>query len=588
MIKARIPAQNKSANLKSYEDTCPYFTWEDVEKEFSWYGPDINTDHGTNQNSARMNIIAESIDRWAADAEQCAHDALVFSKGGHVQTYSYQQLKIKSCQWAAMLKEYEFKAGDRLIILLPPCPEIFFAMAACARMGVIFCPVFSSSSFYELEIRLESTSPRGILTLPDLVEKISYEFAGQIQHIFLTQGPAPGLFPNEVLIAGKPEQMPSEFEPEMLPGDAPLYLIYTSGSTRPPKGVIHTHREMTGMLASARWVLDVQANAVLWTDADPAWVTGTVYGAFAPWLCGVTSFVQGDPFTAANWYWTLEKFKVSVWYTTPKIIRDLTEAGDDLPSRYDLSALRHIASVGAPLIPDLLYWVKEHLKCIPHDTWWMTETGIICIANLLCNDIKPGSIGKPLPGIKAAILDENGKSLPPLSLGELAIKCPWPGLTSGLWQDNDRFQRYFTEDGWFLTGDIALEDEEGYFYHQGRNDDLLKAGGDKVIGPFEIEQVLCIHPSVAEAAVISKGSEPGKGISYLKAFITLKKGYIQSTRLNYEIKAFLKGNLAPDIMIHEIIFLEKLPKTRSGKLLRRVLRARELGIPGGESLNMQD
>jgi acetyl-CoA synthetase len=175
-----------------------------------------------------------------------------------------------------------------------------------------------------------------------------------------------------------------------------------------------------------------------------------------------------------------------------------------------------------------------------------------------------------------------------LSLGELAIKCPWPGLTSGLWQDNDRFQRYFTDDQWFLTGDIALEDEEGYFYHQGRNDDLLKAGGDKVIGPFEIEQVLCIHPTVAEAAVISKGSEPGKGISYLKAFITLKKGYIQSMRLNYEIKAFLKGNLAPDIVIREIIFLDKLPKTRSGKLLRRVLRARELGIPGGESLNMQD
>jgi len=580
MIKARIPAQNKSANLRAYEEIYPAFQWRDIEKEFSWYGPD--------QTKARMNIIAESIDKWAADPERCAHDALIFSKGGHTQTYSFQQLKIKSCQWANLLKKYGFNAGDRLIILLPPCPEIFFAMSACARMGVIFCPIFSSAGFYELEFRLESTTPRGILTLPDLVEKISFEYADRMEHIFLIHGPAPGLFSNERVIAGQPEDMPAEFNPEMLPGDAPLYLIYTSGSTRPPKGVIHAHREMTGMLASARWVLDLTPNTVLWTDADPAWVTGTVYGAFAPWLCGVTSFIQGDHFTAANWYWTLEKFNISVWYTTPKIIRDLMEAGDNLPSRYDLSSLRHIVTVGAPLVPDLLYWVGKHLKCYPHDTWWMTETGIICIANLPSEDIKPGSIGKPLPGIKAAILDVNGAPLPPLSLGELALKSPWPGLAVGLWQDNDRFERYFTEDKWFLTGDIALEDEEGYFYHQGRNDDLIKTGGDKVIGPFEIEQVLCIHPAVAEAAVISKGSEPGKGISYLKAFIVLKKGHIQSTRLNYEIKAFLKGNLAPDIAIREIVFLDQLPKTRSGKLLRRVLRARELGIPGGESLNMQE
>jgi len=277
-----------------------------------------------------------------------------------------------------------------------------------------------------------------------------------------------------------------------------------------------------------------------------------------------------------------------VWYTTPKIIRDLMEAGDDLSTRYDLSALKHIATVGAPLVPELFYWVEKHLRCWPHDTWWMSETGIICIANLPCNDIKPGAIGKPLPGIEVAILDEQGQPLPALSLGELALRAPWPGLTSGLWQDNERFMGYFTEQGWFITGDIAVEDEEGYFYHQGRNDDLLKAGGDKLIGPFEIEQVLCVHPSVCEAAVISKGSEPGKGLSYLKAFVTLKKGYIPSSRLNYEIKTFLKGNLAPDILINEIVFLEKLPKTRSGKLLRRVLRARELGIPSGDALNMQD
>ncbi|RJP92464.1 MAG: acyl-CoA synthetase [Desulfobacteraceae bacterium] len=582
MIKARIPARNNSANLCAYEKFRTRFQWSDMDKEFSWAGSD------------GMNIIAESIDRWAADGKLRDHPALIFSKAGEKEIFTYGQMKTKSCQWANLLKSYGFTAGDRLILLLPPCPEVFFAMAACARMGVIFCPVFSSSSFYELEARLENTAPRGVLTLPDLAEKISYEYAGQIEHILLTQGPAPGLFPNEKVIIDLPKginlpgRMEADFPPVLLPSDAPLYMIYTSGSTRPPKGVIHTHREMSGIKASARWVLDLSPDTILWTDADPAWITGTVYGAFGPWLCGVTSFVQGDPFTASNWYLALEKFKITVWYTTPKVIRDLMEAGDDLSSRYDLSALKHIATVGAPLVPELFYWVEKHIRCYPHDTWWMSETGIICIANLPCNDIKPGSIGKPMPGIEAAILDEQGLPLPALSLGELALKAPWPGLTSGLWQDNERFQRYFTGQGWFITGDIAVQDEEGYFYHQGRNDDLLKAGGDKVIGPFEIEQVLCAHPSVAEAAVISKGSEPGKGLSYLKAFVTLKKGYIQSSRLNYEIKSFMKGNLAQDIIVNEIVFLDKLPKTRSGKLLRRVLRARELGIPGGDALNMQD
>jgi acetyl-CoA synthetase len=576
MIKARIPARGETAGICAYDEFRARFQWSDMDRDFSWAG------------AGRMNIIKESIDRWADDPSLSAHPALIFSKSGKTETFTYEKMKTKSCQWANMLQSLGFGSGDRLILLLPPCPEVFFTMAACARMGVIFCPVFASSSFYELESRFENAAPKGILTLPDLAEKISHEYAGRMQHILLTHGPAPGLFANEKVIFGLPEQMETNFEPVLLPGDAPLYLIYTSGSTRPPKGVIHTHREMTGIKASAKWVLDLKPDSILWTDADPAWITGTVYGAFGPWLCGVTSFVQGDPFTAANWYWSLEKFRISVWYTTPKIIRDLMEAGDDLSTRYDLSALKHIATVGAPLVPELFYWVEKHLRSYPHDTWWMSETGIICIANLPCNDIKPGAIGKPLPGIEVAILDEQGLPLPALSLGELALKAPWPGLTSGLWQDNERFMGYFTEQGWFITGDIAVEDEEGFFYHQGRNDDLLKAGGDRLIGPFEIEQVLCVHPAVYEAAVISKGSEPGKGLSYLKAFVTLKKGYIPSSRLNYEIKTFLKGSLAPDILINEIVFLDKLPKTRSGKLLRRVLRARELGIPSGDALNMQD
>ncbi|MGM0452978.1 MAG: AMP-binding protein [Thermodesulfobacteriota bacterium] len=577
MIKARIAAEApESANLTDYDQTRDDFSWADMQRRFSWHGTD------------EMNIIAESIDHWAESEGKCDHNALVFEAHGCCQSYTYAQLRARSSQWAAMLEKYGFAAGDRLMVFLPPCPETFLAMAACARIGVIFCPVFASSNFYEIELRLQRIAPRAVLTHPDLVEKIPLEASGRLDYIFLTQGPEPGLFVNEVNIAQIPDQMPADTICRRFSGDTPLYLIFTSGSTRPPKGIIHTHADMVGIYASAHWALDIKPDSILWTDADPAWVTGTVYGAFGPWLCGVTSLVTGDVFSAANWYRTLEKHRVSAWYTTPRILRDIMDAGADLPTRYKLSALAHIITVGAPLVPDILYWCRKHLHCTPHETWWMTETGIICIANLPGIDIKPGAMGKPLPGIEAAVVDENGEPMPQLSLGELALKIPWPGLMTGIWEDEARYERYFLNDQWFLTGDMSVEDEEGYFYHQGRNDDLLKAGGDKVIGPFEIEQVLTMHPAVAEAAVISKGLGPGEGVSYLKAFVTTAKGYTPSSRLNYEIRAFLRGNLSSDVVVNELAFIEELPKTRSGKLLRRILRAWELGLPGGDTDKMQD
>lgn len=577
MIKARIAAQfPETANLCDYDQARQHFSWTEMAQRFSFHG------------TGTMNIIAESVDHWAATPETRDRNALVFEAHGRCQSYTYAHLQTRSNQWAALLAEYGFSQGDRLMVFLPPCPQTFFAMAACARLGVIFCPVFASSNFYEIEIRLQRIAPKAVLTHPDLVEKIPHESAGQLDYIFLTEGPEPGLFVNEVNIASMPEQMPTDPICQQFSGDTPLYLIFTSGSTRPPKGIIHTHADMVGIYASAVWALDLKPDSILWTDADPAWVTGTVYGAFGPWLCGVTSLVTGDVFSAANWYRTLEKHRVTVWYTTPRILRDIMDAGDDLPTRYNLQSLAHIVTVGAPLVPDILYWCRRHLKRTPHETWWMTETGIICIANLPALDIKPGAMGKPLPGIEAAVVDENGDPMPQLTLGELALKISWPGLMAGIWQDEARYERYFLNDQWFLTGDMSVEDEEGYFYHQGRNDDLLKAGGDKVIGPFEIEQVLTTHPAVAEAAVISKGMEPGRGVSYLKAFVTTAKGYTPSSRLNYEIRAFLRGNLSSDVVVNELAFIEELPKTRSGKLLRRILRAWELGLPGGDTDKMQD
>jgi acetyl-CoA synthetase len=574
MIKARVPAENPRANLSDYAGARRTFQWSDIEAELGL------------GSGSKTNIIAQSIDQWAAHPDIQNRPALIFEKSGRSIAYSYRRLREVSAQWANFFIRHGIIAGDRLMILLPPCREFFFAMAACARAGIVFCPVFASSSYSEVESRLTDITPAAMVTNPDLLETVPAESAEGIRAIFLTE-PGPGIYKNEILIGDAPDALPADHPPFPVSVETPLYIVYTSGSTQRPKGIIHGHGDMVGIYASAKWALDLRPADILWTDADPAWVTGTVYAAFSPWLCGVPSVVSQEPFTAANCYRVLEKNRVSVWYTTPNTIRALMEAGEDLPARYDLSALRHIASVGAPLMPDLFYWVRQHLGRSPHDNWWMSETGMICIANLPALDIKPGAIGKPLPGITAAVLDDNGEELPSLSLGQLAIKSGWPGMMQGLWQDPARYDLYFTN-GWFMTGDIALQDEEGYFYHQGRLDDILKTRENRSIGPFEIEQALCRHPAVAEAAVIAKGKNRDTGTSTVKAFVAIRKGFLPSGRLNREIRMFLKAGVAPDIYVDEITFTEKLPRTRSGKLLRRVLRAWELGLPGGDAVSMED
>ena len=576
MIKARVPAENPHAQLGPYDQAYAVFSWPEEEKAFQSFS------------AGRVNIAAEAVDRWADSAEDRDRPALIFEQDGQAQTFSYARLSEISCRWANLFKGQGLRAGDRLFLILPPCPEIYFAMLGCARLGVVFCNLFASVTYDELDVRIRNAQPAGILTHPDMAERLPADAMGSVRWLFLTEGPLPGLISNEILVKGRPEKMPATFTTRLMPRRAPLYMNYTSGSTGTPKGIVHTHRDMVGIRATARAVLDLTPGTVLWTEADPAWVTGTVYGVFAPWLCGATTLVQGDPFSASNIYRTLEKHEVSVWYTTPTTIRRLMEAGDDLPGRYDFSHLRHAASVGEPLIPDLFYWARKCLGHSLHDTWWMTETGIICLANFASMDIKPGSMGRPVPGIEAAVLDEEGEPLPPLSMGELALRLDWPGLMSGLWGDEERYEQYFRIPGWFLTGDMALMDDEGYFYHQGRNDDLIKVGGIKLVGPYEIEHALYMHPAVAEAAVISKGGDPGSGTSSIKAFITLNPAFSPSTRLTQEIRAFLRANLSADIRVREIAFIDRIPKTRSGKILRRVLRAQELGLPVGRTLNLKD
>ncbi|MFH1135854.1 MAG: AMP-binding protein [Pseudomonadota bacterium] len=573
MTSDKIEAENPNANLKDYRAAKNTFSWEDLEKEFTW------------SSTGKVNIVHEAVDRWAEDPIRGALDALVFEKNGKVERFTYKNLKEKSAQLANFFQQHGLQTGDRLFIFLPPCPEIFLAMLACARLGVIYSPLYSTLNYQELEVRCRNGEPKAFLTHPHLAEQLPLDETSSLDFVFLTEGPALNLKTPEIIIAGQWESLGAECQPKWVSCDTELYLLYTSGSTGPPKGVVHSHQDMVGHLATGRYALDLNPGTVFWADADPAWVTGTVYAAFSAWLCGAASVALGDQPSASTCYRALEQLQVEVWYTTPSRLNLLVEAGEDLPGRYDLSRLRHIATVGETLSAETFHWIGKNLGLTPHETWWMTETGMISLANFPSLEVKPGSMGRPFPGVEAAILDGNGLPQPALTLGELALKAGWPAMTSGIWRDERRYRDYFRFQGWFLTGDMALCDEDGYFFHQGRNDDLIKVG-QRLIGPFEIEHILARHPAVGEAAVISKLTPSSK--MSVKAFVTLKSGLKPSTRLNLELKDFVRANLSSEPTLFEVGFIAELPKTRSGKLLRRVLRAKEMALPRGDAAELEE
>jgi acetyl-CoA synthetase len=336
---------------------------------------------------------------------------------------------------------------------------------------------------------------------------------------------------------------------------------------------------MLGHLVTGRWVLDLHEDDTYWCTADPGWVTGTSYGIFAPWLNGATNLIRGGRFNAGEWYRTIERFRVNVWYSAPTAFRMLMAAGEETAKRYDLSSLRHILSVGEPLNPEVVWWGWRTYGRRIHDNWWMTETGHILISNYPCMPIRPGSMGKPLPGVVASIVDDEGKELPANSLGNLVIKPGWPGMMKTIWKQPERYQAYFRIPGWYVTGDSAYRDADGYYWFQGRIDDLIITAGENV-GPFEVESCLVEHPAVAEAGVIGK-PDPLRG-HIIKAFISLRDGYKPSDELKDEIQKFVRQKLAVHAAPREIEFRDKLPKTRSGKIMRRVLKAWELGLPTGD------
>lgn len=556
-------------NLTEYEKIYQNFKWEDVENAFSW------------SETGKVNMAYECIDRHV-DEGKGDKIALNYKDDVRKESYTFNELKQKSNQAANVLKtKAQVQKGDRVFIFMPRTPELYFAFLGILKIGAIVGPLFEAFMEKAVKDRLENSDAKVIITTNSLLPRIPKDDLPNLETIIVVDE---NVSDEYVDFNTEMEHASDQFEIEWLNQDDGLILHYTSGSTGQSKGVLHVQKAMLVHYISGKYVLDLQEDDVYWCTADPGWVTGTSYGIFAPWLNGVTNCIAGGRFSPEAWYSMIEEFKVTIWYTAPTALRMLMSAGDDLVEKYNLSSVRSILSVGEPLNPEVIKWAKKVYDKRVLDTWWMTETGGHMIVNYPSMDIKLGSMGKPLPGIEAAIIDNEGNPLPPNRMGNLAIKKGWPSMMYKIWKNPEKYQSYFIGD-WYVSGDSAYQDEDGYFWFQGRVDDVIMTAGERV-GPFEVESKLVEHEAVAEAGVIGK-PDPVRG-EIIKAFVALRKGYEPSDALKEDIRKFVKEGLAAHAAPREIEFKDKLPKTRSGKIMRRVLKAWELDLPTGDLSTMED
>jgi acetyl-CoA synthetase len=487
------------------------------------------------------------------------------------------------------LKSLRIIKGDRVFTYMDRTPEAYISLLGALKTGAVIGPLFSAFGPDAVRDRLQDSKAKVLVTntrlvktvheildvLPDL-EKIIIVNRGTYSYEFKER---------EVGYERLMEKASEEFEITRTHDEDFSIMHYTSGTTGKPKGAAHVHEAIIGHYATAKYILDLHPDDIYWCTADPGWVTGTSYGIFGPWSNGASQVVFEGGFGASHWYTVIDKYKVTVWYTAPTAIRMLMKAGEKVISKFNLKSLRYMCSVGEPLNPEAVLWGQKVFKLPFHDNWWQTETGCIQIANYPVQDIKPGSMGRPFPGVTAAILDENcEKELPPGQEGNLALKAGWPSMFRTYWNKEELYKSKFNGI-WYITGDRARMDEDGYFWFVGRADDVINTAGH-LVGPFEVESALIEHPAVAEAGVIGI---PDKLVGeVIKAFVSLKDGYTPSEDLRADIKTFTRKKLAAAASPREIDFLPGLPKTRSGKIMRRLLKARELGLPEGDTSTLED
>ena len=582
----RPPIQHVPARppqIGDYEARCRSFTWDEAR---GWLD---------GLPGGALNIAHEAVDRHAL-GERAAGVALRFLGRTEPTTeMTYAALARHTDAVAVALRRLGVEKGDRVCTLLPRSPALYLTALGALKAGAVYCPLFPAFGMDPVRQRLQLGGVRVLVTdAESYARKIEPALADlpDLQTVLVVgSGPvAEGTLPWDETVAEAVAELDRDgFAITLTRPEDPALLHFTSGTTGRPKGAVHVHQAVVAHHATARFSLDLAAGDVYWCTADPGWVTGTSYGIIGPLTRGATIVTDSADFDARRWYGILQDERIEVFYTAPTALRMLMRKGAELAHEYDLSALRHVVSVGEPLNPEAVVWGLEAFGLPVHDTWWQTETGAIMVSNYPGMPVRPGSMGRPVPGVEVAVLDrgpdgraavEDGEVRvleDPAAVGELALRPGWPSMFRGYLGEPARYARAFAG-GWYLTGDLARIDADGYLWFVGRADDVIKSAGH-LIGPFEVERALMEHPAVAEVGVIGK-PDPLAG-EIVKAFVTLKADHEPSEALRRELVVFGRrrlGSVAP----REIAFEEHLPHTRSGKVMRRLLKARELGLPEGD------
>ncbi len=558
------------AQPPAYEELVSGFKWSVAEQELG-YRPDgpLNIGWMCSDRICRLGLAQKPALLW--------EDYL-----GNEKRFTFDDVRVLSNAIAQFLTELGIVAGERVCLFLDRVPELYIGFLGILKTGAVAQPLFSAFGDESLFVRLADAKTAAIITQKKHLHKVR-KIRGELpelRHTIIVDAGGSPLQAGEIGFDLELAPRTEEFKVYPTTAESPSVLHYTSGTTGQPKGAQHVHYSIISQYLTAKWVLDFRPEDMYWCNADPGWVTGTSYGIIGPWANGITQAVLDSGFNAERWYQFLEKHRITVWYSAPTAIRLLMKEGSELARQRDLSNLRYLASVGEPLNAEAVIWSEQVFGKPFHDTFWQTETGCIVITNFPGMPVKPGSMGKPFPGITATVL--NPKTYEPVDqpgvAGLIALRPGWPSQFRSYWRNEKGFETKF-RNGWYVCGDRASIDADGYFWFMGRDDDVINTGGH-LIGPFEIESALLEHPAVHESAAVAKPDPVNMEV--VKAYVTLKRGYEASGDLELEIMNHIRKRLSPLAMPQEIEFVESLPKTRSGKIVRRILRCKEFHEPVGD------
>jgi acetyl-CoA synthetase len=585
---SRWPAITKSPdlwrvvpNLTDYEEARRAFSWDAARRALDGL-----------PGGRGLNIAHEAVDRHATGPRAQRVALRCVGRDGRTSGVTYASLAASTNRCANALVGLGVRPGDIVVTLAGRIPELYVAALGTLKTGAIFSPFFSAFGPEPICARMNIARARILVTTEALYRRKVASCRDQmpsLEHVLLIgDGTQPTTVTGTLDFGALLAAAPDTFTIPPTDPQAPALLHFTSGTTGLPKGALHVHEAVVAHHATARAALDLHDDDIFWCTADPGWVTGTSYGIIAPLTHGITSIVDDGDFDAERWYRLVAAQRVSVWYTAPTAIRMMMRAGTALVRQHDVSSLRFLASVGEPLNPEGVLWGLEAFGLPFHDNWWQTETGGIMVANYAACEIRPGSMGRPLPGVDATIvrrLPDGGVAVidEPGVQGELALRRGWPSMFRGYWRDEARYAKCFAGD-LYLTGDLARRDVDGYFWFVGRADDVIKSSGH-LIGPFEVESALLEHAAVAEAAVIGKPDPVAYEI--VKAFVALKAGHAPSDDLRQDLLGFARVRLGAAVAPKEIAFVDAVPKNRAGKIMRRLLKARELGLPEGDTSTLE-